>query len=329
MRRTLPLIAFALTAALFATAAQAQFPGSGGPGGGKGGFKFGGGGFTAEDSFKRLLQQTGGTDTVDFSKLSPESRDRNLKMSQMMGTTPYPTSGVMNFQQYSEYFNRNAETMKAKMAAGPGAPGAPGGFGTPPALGTPPVAISPPGTTSGSDMNRRERDRGEKDRDRGRDSQGGPPPWAGGGGGPGGGWNGGGPGGWNGGGQGWPPREERRETPKEEEDAPKPVVYRAGKLPKEVPSWFEELDTDADGQIGLYEWRKASRATADFVEMDLNGDGLLTAEEWIRHSRLALEKKPDVASEDGESTTSKTSTKESKDDRRKKDTGKTNPFSRR
>ena len=62
----------------------------------------------------------------------------------------------------------------------------------------------------------------------------------------------------------------------------RPVVLRYGKMPKELPSWFTELDTDKDGQIGMYEWRFDSRPVADFLAMDLNGDGLLTAEEYLR-----------------------------------------------
>lgn len=75
----------------------------------------------------------------------------------------------------------------------------------------------------------------------------------------------------------------------EEEKIERPVVYRYGKLPKEVPSWFVDLDTDKDGQIGLYEWRQAGRSTSDFVLMDLNGDGYLTAEEWIRYNKMDIE----------------------------------------
>ena len=70
----------------------------------------------------------------------------------------------------------------------------------------------------------------------------------------------------------------------------RPAVYRYGKLPKEAPSWFTELDTDKDGQIGLYEWRKAGRPMSEFAEMDLNNDGFVTAEEWLRCQRLTQEK---------------------------------------
>jgi Ca2+-binding EF-hand superfamily protein len=70
--------------------------------------------------------------------------------------------------------------------------------------------------------------------------------------------------------------------PIEEEDR-KPVVYRAGKLPKELPAWFAQLDTDNDGQIGLYEWRVSGRSLDEFQEMDRNNDGFLTVEEVLRY----------------------------------------------
>jgi len=60
-----------------------------------------------------------------------------------------------------------------------------------------------------------------------------------------------------------------------------PTVFRAGKLPPGLPEWFAELDTDGDGQVGLYEWRKAGKSIDEFQAMDRNGDGLLTAEEML------------------------------------------------
>lgn len=84
----------------------------------------------------------------------------------------------------------------------------------------------------------------------------------------------------------------------EVEETPRPEVHRYGKLPKGLPSWFEELDGDKDGMVGLYEWRRASRPTSEFVGYDLNADGYLTADEWLRFQKLQIEKR---ASEDGES----------------------------
>jgi hypothetical protein len=67
----------------------------------------------------------------------------------------------------------------------------------------------------------------------------------------------------------------------------KVVVYRAGKLPKGLPGWFAQLDTDGDGQVSLYEWRMGNKDLDEFQEMDRNNDGYLTAEEVLRHLRVA------------------------------------------
>ncbi|HYV40050.1 MAG TPA: hypothetical protein VE988_30470 [Gemmataceae bacterium] len=61
----------------------------------------------------------------------------------------------------------------------------------------------------------------------------------------------------------------------------RPVVYRVGKLPNNLPAWFVQLDTDKDGQVGLYEWRHSNKSVEEFQLMDRNGDGLLTAEEVL------------------------------------------------
>ena len=66
-----------------------------------------------------------------------------------------------------------------------------------------------------------------------------------------------------------------------EDEAPKRTVYRAGNLPKELPSWFAQYDTDHDGQIGLYEWKKTGEPLSRFLEIDRNGDGFLTVEEVL------------------------------------------------
>jgi Ca2+-binding EF-hand superfamily protein len=67
----------------------------------------------------------------------------------------------------------------------------------------------------------------------------------------------------------------------EEELDVRPTVYRAGKMPKE-PRWLEELDTDRDGQVGLYEWRRGGKNLDDFRTYDHNDDGFITAEEALR-----------------------------------------------
>jgi hypothetical protein len=69
------------------------------------------------------------------------------------------------------------------------------------------------------------------------------------------------------------------------EEERRPTVYRVGKLPKELPPWFAQLDRDRDGQVGLYEWKQAGRPLNDFLARDLNGDGFLTAEEVLRYEK--------------------------------------------
>jgi Ca2+-binding EF-hand superfamily protein len=60
----------------------------------------------------------------------------------------------------------------------------------------------------------------------------------------------------------------------------RPLVFRYGKLPtRDLPSWFVDLDTDKDGQVGLYEWRSGGKLTSEFRKYDINADGFLTAEE--------------------------------------------------
>ena len=64
-----------------------------------------------------------------------------------------------------------------------------------------------------------------------------------------------------------------------------PTVYRFGSLPKELPSWFSELDTDKDAQVGLYEWKVSGRPIEEFTKMDRNGDGFLTVDEVLYAQR--------------------------------------------
>ena len=59
------------------------------------------------------------------------------------------------------------------------------------------------------------------------------------------------------------------------------VVYYKGKLPKDLPEWFTQLDTNNDGQVSLMEWLKGNKAASEFLKMDRNDDGLLTAEEVL------------------------------------------------
>jgi hypothetical protein len=80
------------------------------------------------------------------------------------------------------------------------------------------------------------------------------------------------------------------------EPDPAPTVFRPGKLPKGLPSWFKELDTDKDGQISLYEWRMAKKSLNEFLRMDRNRDGYLSVEEVLRYQKQKRESDAQSAS---------------------------------
>jgi Ca2+-binding EF-hand superfamily protein len=71
----------------------------------------------------------------------------------------------------------------------------------------------------------------------------------------------------------------------------RPIVYRPGKLPKGLPEWFDRLDADQDGQVALFEWRKAGKRVDEFAAWDRNDDGLVTVEE-ILHKQKADARAP-------------------------------------
>ena len=94
------------------------------------------------------------------------------------------------------------------------------------------------------------------------------------------------------------------------EEDKRPIVYRTGKMPKELPAWFEEADKDKDGQVGLYEWKASGKSVSEFMAMDQNGDGFLTVEEVLRYQRATTKviESPSVGSPTptGSSTTPST-----------------------
>lgn len=105
-------------------------PGGGGFQGGGGGFGRGGGGMDPETQWQMMLRLTGGTDTVDWGRVPPDTRTMLKGMSERMGTQPIPDSGVWNKAQFIDFATRNQELVRAKMAGGqPGA--APGAFAPP------------------------------------------------------------------------------------------------------------------------------------------------------------------------------------------------------
>src|SRR5262249_34847911 len=90
-------------------------------------------------------------------------------------------------------------------------------------------------------------------------------------------------GGWNPNWQGGMPDLGSPPVPAEDEEIKKPVVYHAGNLPKDIPDWFKQIDSDGDGQIGLYEWKVSGRSLEEFRKIDRNNDGFLTIDEVMRY----------------------------------------------
>ncbi|CAN5381195.1 hypothetical protein BH11PLA2_BH11PLA2_47420 [soil metagenome] len=353
-------------------------PGGGGPGG-SGGFSRGGG-MNPDDSFNSLLASYGGTgDVVDYSKVTPERRDRTNRFAQMANLPPMPMSGTITREQYRGEFAKKMEAMTAARSNGggfsgfgrgntppvPGAPGttpAPGGAvamtftaGGAPGSALPPNAPPPPPEQREKQVDENDvakfirkydkdqdgrvsvaeaadtdylktvfaaydkngdrfLDSGEmrlylSDRFNKRNPDGSPV---------------GGNNDSRGGPQnsdprgGYDPNQGRRD-PQAQPEEEKPVVFRFGKLPtKELPSWWEKLDTDKDGQIGLYEWRTEKNNTmAEWIAMDLNNDGYLTAEEYIRYKKLRDH--PDAIMVAGPNNSSAFSGKDSSKDSRGRD----------
>ena len=67
------------------------------------------------------------------------------------------------------------------------------------------------------------------------------------------------------------------------------IVADSGRnLPKNLPPWFKELDTDHDGQITLREWQARGKKLADFHKLDLNDDGFVTPEEVVPRGNVPI-----------------------------------------
>ena len=81
--------------------------------------------------------------------------------------------------------------------------------------------------------------------------------------------------------------DDRRSQSSNRPPAPKaPALYTPRKkveITLDIPRRFEDGDTDGDGQLGLYEWRKwRPEERAHFKVYDKNGDGFLTPRELIK-----------------------------------------------
>ena len=69
------------------------------------------------------------------------------------------------------------------------------------------------------------------------------------------------------------------------EEIRKPVVLPTRPIAAQLPDWFEQMDGDRDGQVGLYEWVKDGRSVDEFKGVDRNDDGFLTVEEVMADQR--------------------------------------------
>lgn len=276
------------------------FPG-GPPSGGMGGPPSGGmggprRGMDPEQGWTMLQRLTNSTgDTIDLSRIPPQTRPVLASFAERSGTQPLPESGIWTKAMYLDFHTKN-EALRAARAANGGAPnvtmsfgpGGPGGGFGPPGGGWSggrdsfgggrfdPAEMAQQrvreldrngdGKISLDEADSRLRDRFQEI-DRNADGQidieeytaymvvrfGGTP-----------------------GGPGFEPKKVEEE---------RPVAMRYGKLPGGLPGWYDEYDTDKDGQVSLYEWRKGGKLIAEFGKMDLNGDGLVTADEYLRFAR--------------------------------------------
>lgn len=91
--------------------------------------------------------------------------------------------------------------------------------------------------------------------------------------------------------------ESRRDKDKPKEEPLFAIRY--GKLPAGLPDYWTDLDTDKDGQVGLYEWRADGRDVKEFMKMDLDGDGLLAPQEWQRFNVQEALRAKALAAEEG------------------------------
>jgi len=284
-----------------------------------------GGGFDPESRWADLTQSTGGSgDTLQLERLPPDARERLRRLATFTGQAPLPESGILTKAQYIDYVQRGIQGMKEKGMGG-GEGGGPGMGG--PGMGGPggPPRTGFPNNSSEDILSRfQEYDKNQDGKlsmdeaptrtrgafanfDANKDGlldlqeytqlrqsvyampSGGPP-----------GASGAPPGkAMNIAAPAWPqtptPAVAASSTstvtaPANKTVDPTLIAYRYGKIPKEAPTWFSDLDTDKDGQIGMYEWKKAGRDMAEFAALDLNNDGFVTPEEWLRAQKLTQER---------------------------------------
>lgn len=258
MRRSwLPILAVVAASLGYSSIVVAQPPGFGGSNGSSG---FSRRGFSDEDKqrlFANYDRNRDGKITYD------EASDRTKPFFKAADTNG---DGALDFNEYNGYLTQRMSSFGIGGSSG-GPPSSSGSSSSsssasgipssgPPSFGGSPGFGGPPGFGSPPSFDySRFSDRGRDDRDRDRDRN-------------------------------------RDGGSRDQEKAEiRAVAIRFGKLPENLPDWFKGLDTDKDGQVALYEWRKGGRSQEEFAAIDLNADSLLTAEEWFRSERLAADKK--------------------------------------
>lgn len=92
--------------------------------------------------------------------------------------------------------------------------------------------------------------------------------------------------------------EERSAGNKTEYKPPAPFRPRdKPRLTVDLPPRYSELDTDFDGQVGLYEWIAARRENLQqFDDIDIDLDGILTPRELKLYDNLSVDGSPTVTS---------------------------------
>ncbi|MGF1579345.1 MAG: hypothetical protein ACFCD0_08290 [Gemmataceae bacterium] len=80
----------------------------------------------------------------------------------------------------------------------------------------------------------------------------------------------------------------------------RPLVFAFGKMPDGTPDWYTDNDTDKDGQVALYEWRKSGKSITEFLKKDTNQDGFISPDEMIRIEESENEKEASSRSQSSE-----------------------------
>ncbi|MCZ2343344.1 MAG: EF-hand domain-containing protein [Bacteroidales bacterium] len=291
--------------ACYASAQPPGFGGSFGGDSGRGGFRGRGFSMSDEDMQRRFAEyDRNGDGKISYDEASDRTKP-NFKSADTNG------DGGLDFNEYKGYITQRMSSFSAMRASRNGdsssmpspsfSPGSttspmPGNFGGPPGgFNGPPGGFGGPPGGFGGPPGGFDYSRFNRDRDS-RDS-----------------------------------RDRRESAPAEVKPAERAVAIRYGKLPDNLPEWFQELDIDKDGQVALYEWRKGDKPTDEFLKLDLNGDGLITAEEWLRGERIsASQKKLDEhLAALGEGVTTESRSSSSSSSRSTRSPRPDNPFARK